>query len=113
MKIKQNSAQGQLISALCAKNFFDNNLYGPKSVLNLGNSEASYWCAGAGLGITFSSEEYALNPIAAKSYPRPVICSIENTLWKRPIVLACKSSRTDEPLLQEIASTIRELFYNN
>lgn len=85
----------------------------PKSVLNLGNSEASYWCAGAGLGITFSSEEYALNPIAAKSYPRPVICSIENTLWKRPIVLACKNSRTDEPLLQEIASTIRELFYNN
>lgn len=85
----------------------------PKSVLNLGNSEASYWCAGAGLGITFSSEEYALNPIATKSYPRPVICSIENTLWKRPIVLACKSSRTDEPLLQEIASTIRELFYNN
>ena len=35
MKIKQNSAQSQLIAALCAKNFFDNNLYGPKSVLNL------------------------------------------------------------------------------
>jgi len=30
MKIKQNSAQNQLIAALCAKNFFDNNLYGPK-----------------------------------------------------------------------------------
>lgn len=69
----------------------------PKSVLNLGNSEASYWCAGAGLGITFSSEEYALNPIAAKSYPRPVICSIENTLWKVPLSLPAKAAELTNP----------------
>ncbi len=83
----------------------------PKSVLNLGNSEASYWCAGVGLGIAFSSEEYATNIISSKTFPRPVICSIEKNLWERPVVLACKSSRTEEPLIQDIASIIHQLFF--
>ena len=82
----------------------------PKSVFNLGNSEAAYLCARSDFGVTFSSEEYLKVPFPDE-YTRPIICSIENVLWKRPIVLACKSSRLEEPLIQDMASIIRLLFF--